>query len=110
MTETGFRFFWFFVFFTVELLKTRKEPFTSYHLLYIKDDVGTCWEDLGQKLGIELTILRNLEDDYRKNRERANQVLQIWMEENGRDATVGCLACNLIQIGHKEIADRLLGK
>jgi len=96
-------------FITVELLKKRTEPFTSYHLLEIKEDVGTCWEDLGQALGINLSILQNLKDDYRTNREKANEVLQIWMEKNGTDATVGCLACKLMQIGHKRIAEKLLG-
>lgn len=103
--------FLFLFFITVELLKKRTEPFTSYNLLEIKEDVGTCWEDLGQALGINLSILQNLKDDYRTNREKANEVLQIWMEKNGTDATVGCLAslCKLMQIGHKRIAEKLLG-
>lgn len=98
-----------FFFVTVELLELRREPFTPYHLLRMRDDLGNCWQDLGLALGIKLRILRNLEYDCRTNKDRANQVLYIWMDENGRGATVGCLACTLIQIGQKRIADILLG-
>jgi len=99
-------FFWFF--FTDEL-KKRTEPFTHYRLPEIKEDVGTCWEDVGQALGIDQSILDNLKDDCRTNRDRANAVLLRWMDKNGKDATVECLACTLIQIGHKRIAEKLLG-
>ena len=101
--------FLFLFFITDELLKKRTEPFTSYHLLEIMDDVGTCWEDLGQAFGIDLSKLKNLKDDCPNNRERANEVLQIWMQKNGKDATVGCLASKLMQIKHKRIAEKLLG-
>jgi len=94
---------------TAGLLEIRTEPFTSYHLLYIKDEVGNCWQDVGQALKINLAELKKIEHDYRTNSERATEVLQLWMDKNGTDATVGCLACILIQIGHKRIADILLG-
>lgn len=87
----------------------RKELLTEDLILKIKDDVGACWYDLGIQLGIERTKVANLEQDYRKVRERANQVLVIWREENVREATVGRLACALIKIGHRRIADKLLG-
>lgn len=87
----------------------RKELLTADLILKIKDDVGTCWYDLGIALGIETTKVTNLEQDYRKVQERANHVLQIWIEENGREAMVGRLACALIKIGHRRIADKLHG-
>ena len=87
----------------------RTEPFSSYHLLHIKDEIGNCWQNLGKSLGIDLAVLRSVERDYRTNSERATEVLQLWMDKNGKDATVGCLACILIQIGQKKIADKLLG-
>jgi len=96
-------------FFTGYLLEIRTEPFSTRHLLHIKEDVGNCWEDLGQALGIELSKLKNVKDDYQYNKERANEVLQIWMEEKGTDATVGRLAYTLIQIKHKRIAEKLFG-
>ena len=33
----------------------------------------------------------------------------MWMDDNGNDATVGRLACALIDIGKEEIAEMLLG-
>ena len=86
-----------------------KEPLTAQHILNIKDDVGTCWHDLGIALGIEPAKVRNIEQDYTKNRERAHHVLEKWIDQNGREATVGRLACALNRIGHKKIADKLLG-
>lgn len=75
----------------------------------IKEDVGTFWRDLGIKLQIDQAKLRNLQTDYRFCSERADQLLLIWMDQNGNDATVGRLACTLISMGQKRTADKLLG-
>jgi len=76
----------------------------------IKDDVGNCWRDLGSALKIKpASKVRNLENDCKENRERAHKVLEIWIDQNGDDATVGRLACALITIGQKKIADKLTG-
>lgn len=98
----------FFSFSTGEIAM-RKEQLTSQHILKIKDDVGTCWRDLGIALGIDTAKVHNIEHDCRDLREMAHRVLDIWIEKKGSDATVGRLACALIKIGHKRIADKLLG-
>lgn len=87
----------------------RKELLTEALILKIKDDVGSRWYDLGIALGIKAPIVRNLEHDHQRVRERAHRVLEIWIEKNGREATVGRLACALIRIKRKRIADKLLG-
>lgn len=72
--------------------------------------VGGCWRKLGKKLGIDQKTLDNLEknNDYLDS-DRAYQVLKVWIDDNKNDATVGRLACALIDIGEEEIAERLLG-
>jgi len=77
--------------------------------LKIKEDVGNCWCDLGISLGIETAKLRNIEQDKSESRERAHQVLQVWRDQKGREATVGRLALALDRIGHKKIAEKVLG-
>ena len=94
---------------TGQLLEIRNDPLTPQHIARIKDDVGTCWHDVGVELGIGEGILQNTDRDYRTSREKARYVLTTWTQHKGNEATVGCLASVLIRIGHKWIADRLLG-
>ena len=96
---------------TAELLKARNEPFATEQILLIQHRyvVGDCWQDLGIALGIDLGKLDSLTQNYKLDSERAYQVLKMWIDDNGNDATVGRLACGLIDIGKEEIAERLLG-
>ena len=98
-----------FTFSTGELTEMRQDQFQEKQILDIKDDVGTCWYDLGIALGIETAVLRCIEQDSPTCRGRAHRVLEKWIEKNGSEATVGRLACALVQIGRKRIADKLLG-
>ena len=98
-----------FTFSTGELTEMRQDQFQEKQILDIKDDVGTCWYDLGIALGIETAVLRCIEQDSSTCRGRAHRVLEKWIEKNGSEATVGRLACALVQIGRKRIADKLLG-
>ncbi|KAL9967513.1 hypothetical protein ACROYT_G025757 [Oculina patagonica] len=83
---------------------------TSKHIKEIKDDVGMCWLDLGIELGIEPEAkIHALERDCRISRDRAHKVLQMWKDQKASDATVGRLASALTKIGHKGIAEKLLG-
>lgn len=83
---------------------------TPEKILDILDDVGCCWLELGIKLDIKPeSKVRNLDHDCKLSRERAYKVLEMWMEQKGSDATMGHLACTLISIGKKSIADKLLG-
>lgn len=75
----------------------------------IKDDVGTCWYDLGIVLGVKPAVVRNIEKDYPTSPERAMRVLEKWIELKGKNATVGRLACAVLNIKQGQIADKLLG-
>lgn len=96
---------------TAKLLKTRNEPFTTDQILLIQHRklAGACWRELGIALGIDPGRLESLTQSYKLVSERAYQVLKTWMDDNGNNATVGRLACALIDIGKEEIAERLPG-
>ena len=83
---------------------------TELQLSEISDDVGTCWRELGPKLGIPAAKIQNLDDDYDRNRDKANALLLTWKQKEGSSAIAGRLADALVSIGKKCIAEMLLGK
>ena len=83
---------------------------TELQLSEISDDVGTCWRELGPKLGIPAAKIQNLDDDYDRNRDKANTLLLAWKQKEGSSAIAGRLADALVSIGKKYIAEILLGK
>ena len=83
---------------------------TDTLVLEICDDVGTCWEDLGIKLNLSAAAVRNVDADFRRSREKAREILHIWMEKQGNAATVGSLEDALLALEKKAIAQKLLGK
>ena len=83
---------------------------TELQLSEISDDVGTCWRELGPKLGIPAAKIQNLDDDYDRNRDKANALLLTWKQKEGSSAIAGRLADALVSIGKKCIAEILLGK
>ena len=83
---------------------------TELQLSEISDDVGTCWRELGPKLGIPAAKIQNLDDDYDCNRDKANALLLTWKQKEGSSAIAGRLADALVSIGKKCIAEMLLGK
>ena len=99
-----------FLFSADELVKMRKDKLTPLQILNITDDLGKCWHSLGIKLNIQpVSKVDNLEEDYRFVKERARKVLSMWIEQYGKDATVGRLASALIAINQRGIAEKLLG-
>jgi len=78
-------------------------------VLKICEDVGKCWNDLGIMLNLPDATIRNVDDDFRRSREKAKAILRIWKERNGDAATVGSLADALEEVKMKEIAQRLIG-
>ena len=83
---------------------------TELQLSEIGDDVGTCWRELGPKLGIPAAKIQNLDEDYRCTRDKANILLLMWQQKEGSSALAGHLADALVSIGKKGIAEKLLGK
>ena len=83
---------------------------TELQLSEISDDVGTCWRELGPKLDISAAKIQNLDEDYRRNCDKANILLLMWQQKEGSSALAGRLADALVSIGKKCIAEKLLGK
>ena len=95
---------------TGDVIDSRTCVVTQLQLLDIIDDVGTCWRELGLQLGISATKVRKLDEEYRSNRKKANALLLMWKQREGRSAVAGCLADALLSIGRKSIAEKLLGE
>ncbi|XP_044167138.1 uncharacterized protein LOC122951183 [Acropora millepora] len=83
---------------------------TELQLSMISDDVGNCWRELGPRLEIAASKIRNLNDEYSTNRDRANALLIKWKQEKGTNALVGRLADHLKEIGRTDIAEELVGQ
>lgn len=87
----------------------RKAVVSDALALKICDAVGTCWEDLGIKLNLPDALVRNVDADFRRCREKAWQILHIWMERQGKAATVGSLEHALVALEKRAITEKLLG-
>ena len=83
---------------------------TELQLSEISDDVGTCWRELGPKLDISAAKIQNLDEDYRRNCDKANILLLMWQQKEGSSALAGRLADALVSIGKEGIAEKLLGE
>lgn len=82
---------------------------TIEQLLPLKEEIGNCWMDLGFALDLSEARVSNIRDDCNSNKERGYAVLMAWMEQHGKNATMGRLAVVLDGIGRKDIVDSLFG-
>lgn len=60
-----------FTFSTGAFTEIRQDQFQVKQILDIKEDVGTCWLDLGIALGIESVVARGIGEDNPTRRGRA---------------------------------------
>ena len=97
----------------VLVIETTTDPrdavVTEVQLSDISEDVGTCWRRLGPKLNIAESHIENIDDEQKKNHDKAHALLKKWSQQEGRKATVGCLADALCSIGKRCFAEKLLG-
>ena len=87
----------------------RETVVTVMQLWEISNDVGNCWSEVGPLLGIPTSIIYNINEEWRRNRDKANAILNKWKQKEGHNATVGKLADVLDKVGRKDIAEVLLG-
>nr|XP_058943718.1 uncharacterized protein LOC131771870 [Pocillopora verrucosa] len=92
------------------VIDRRGSVVTERQLSDISDDVGTCWRELGPKLDISASKIKNLDEDYNCSRDKANTLLLVWKQREGNTAVAGRLADALESIGQKSIAERLFGE
>ena len=81
---------------------------TEEQLADISEDVGTCFKKLGPKLGIKASVIHNIDEEYKRNIDKANTMLLKWKHGKGSDAKVKYLMKALCDIDRKDIADKLL--
>ena len=89
--------------------ESREAVVSEALVLEICDEVGECWDDLGIKLNLSAAAVRNVDADFRRRREKAREILHIWMEKQGNAATVGSLEDALLALKKKATAQKLLG-
>lgn len=77
------------------------------HLNEIAEDLGSDWKQLGRKLDIPSSILGNIDEENRRVRAKAIEMMLRWKKRNGNDATGQSLADALIKIGRKDVAETL---
>lgn len=97
------------IFYYAEEVDPRTAVVTEFQLSEISDDARNCWRELGPRLGVAASKIRNLDEEYSTNRDKANALLIKWKEEKGSSALVGRLADHLKEIGRTDIAEKLLG-
>ena len=71
------------------------------------DDVGTSWFDLGLHLNIKRTLLSNIDDENKYNRDKVHGVISTWQKQQGQGATTRVLGNALLKIKRKDLADVL---
>ena len=67
------------------------------------------WEGLGRRLGMDDAKLAEIDDDYRKKRNKIYKMLQHWKERDGSDATYTVLhdvLCHPL-VSRRDLAEKL---
>ena len=75
--------------------------------------IGNKWRWLGRSLGVEETVIENIQTENEKQEECAFQVLRKWSVSKGSKATVHLLMKAIEEngnVGAMEAFDRLLGE
>ncbi|XP_068684418.1 ubiquitin carboxyl-terminal hydrolase CYLD-like isoform X2 [Montipora foliosa] len=93
-----------------ETTDVRDVVVTKPQLQVIADDLRYCWRELGEKLNIAASAIHHhdMGESHNNNCEKAYALLNMWVAQEGKDATVGKLADHLKSIGRSSIAGKLL--
>lgn len=78
-------------------------------IIDILEELGTCWKTLGPILHVQAAKLQNIDTDGCDSKDKANNMLATWKQQEGKYATVGSLEQALLRIKRKDIADKFLG-
>jgi len=76
----------------------------------ILTDYCRLWRGVGLKLGLQASVLGNIEDDYSRQRKRFEKTLHAWMGQYGDNATWGVLElaitnANRVDLGLKPLSE-----
>ena len=84
-----------------DIIDPRGSVVTERQLPDISDDVGTCWRELGPKLDISASKIKNLDEDDNCSPDKANTLLLVWKHREESSAVAGRLADALESIGER---------
>ena len=74
----------------------------------VSREIGGAYPTLGRQLNVRNIIIQNIQDENKRNEDRAYQVLERWYRENGQaGATREVLGEALEAIGQKSIAEKI---
>ena len=78
----------------------------------ILTDHCRLWRGVGLKLGLQASVLNNIEDDYSRIRKRFEKTLDAWMGQYGDNATWGTLElaitnANRVDLGLKPLSESM---
>ena len=100
----------FIFFLETRTANPRNEVIPEFQIADISDELETCWRQLGPRLKITAAKIKNIDEENKDDWTKANNLLILWKQQEGCNATVGNLADVLEKIGRKRIAEKLLGK
>ena len=63
--------------------------------------IGTCWRELGPKLDMSASKIKNLDEDDNCSPDKANTLLLVWKHREESSAVAGRLADALESIGER---------
>ena len=99
-----------YLFLETTTVNLRNEVIPEFQIADISDELETCWRQLGPRLKITAAKIKNIDEENKDDWTKANNLLILWKQQEGCNATVGNLADVLEKIGRKRIAEKLLGK
>ena len=88
----------------------RNKVVTEKQVAYVSDEVWTCWRQLAPRLKIAESKIHNIDEENEGNWYKAQALLIVWKQKEGKNATVDRLADVLEKIGKRSIAEKLLGE
>ena len=99
-----------YLFLETTTVNLRNEVIPEFQIADISDELETCWRQLGPRLKITAAKIKNIDEENKDDWTKANDLLILWKQQEGCNATVGHLADVLEKIGRKRIAEKLLGR
>jgi len=71
---------------------------------------AASWRQIGLKLGLDASVLNNIEIDYHQQRNRFEETLRKWMKLAGNNATWGALELAITNANREELSLEALTK
>ena len=84
-------------------------PVTQELVTQLLEDVSIDWKMIGRHLNIKEAVLRTIDDENRRVRNKAMEMFDAWMKNNSRNAIVPVLVTALNKTGRRDLGERVEG-